>query len=53
MKILKDKIKNKSLEVCIVGLGYVGLPLCIRFCESGIKVIGLDVDREKVNSLSR
>ena len=39
---------NQFNQIAIVGLGYVGLPLCIRFCESNIKVIGLDVDREKV-----
>ena len=44
---------NQFNQIAIVGLGYVGLPLCIRFCESDIKVIGLDVDRDKVNSINR
>jgi len=44
---------NQFNQIAIVGLGYVGLPLCIRFCESNIKVIGLDVDRDKVNSINR
>ena len=44
---------NQFNQIAIVGLGYVGLPLCIRFCEADIKVIGLDVDRDKVNSINR
>ena len=39
-------------QIAIVGLGYVGLPLCIRFCESGINVIGLDVDQDKVDTIN-
>ena len=31
----------------IIGLGYVGLPLLIDFCEAGLKVIGFDIDEEK------
>ncbi len=32
----------------IIGLGYVGLPLLIDFCEAGLKVIGFDIDEEKI-----
>ena len=39
-------------QIAIVGLGYGGLPLCIRFCESGINVIGLDVDQDKVDAIN-
>ena len=39
-------------KIAIVGLGYVGLPLCIRFCESGVTVVGLDIDKEKVDSIN-
>jgi len=39
-------------KIAIVGLGYVGLPLCIRFCESGVTVVGLDIDQEKVDSIN-
>lgn len=38
--------------VCIVGLGYVGLPLSIAFDEEGCDVIGYDVDEEKVDALA-
>ncbi len=44
--------KNATKKIAVIGLGYVGLPLSIRFCESGLDVIGLDVDPEKVDSLN-
>ena len=44
--------KNKFTNIAVVGLGYVGLPLCIRYCESGLKVVGLDVDQEKVDAIN-
>src|SRR5688572_31520413 len=36
-------------SIAIVGLGYVGLPLSLQFARSGARVIGLDIDPEKVN----
>ena len=50
---LMDKIKNKQALVGIIGLGYVGLPLVIRFCQVGFKVLGFDTDAEKVTLLNR
>ena len=40
------------MKVCIVGLGYVGLPLAIQFARSGADVIGLDIDRAKVDQVN-
>ena len=37
--------------VGVIGLGYVGLPLVLRFCEEGFRVMGFDVDSEKVTKL--
>ncbi|MFN3190782.1 MAG: nucleotide sugar dehydrogenase [Aureliella sp.] len=39
-------------KVGIIGLGYVGLPLCIRFAEAGCEVLGFDIDQQKVNSIN-
>src|SRR5438876_3402197 len=41
------------MKICIVGLGYVGLPLAIQFARSGAEVIGLDVDPAKVDQVNR
>ena len=40
-------------KVGVIGLGYVGLPLVIDFCESGLKVIGFDIDEKKVRILKQ
>lgn len=45
-KSMKDKI------VCIVGLGYVGLPLAKAFSKH-LRVIGFDVDRAKIEELNK
>ena len=42
-------MKNKT--VCIVGLGYVGLPLAKAFSKH-LKTIGFDVDNEKIRVLN-
>src|SRR5437868_15286727 len=48
---LIDKLKSKKAVIGIVGLGYVGLPLMLRYCEVGYKVVGFDVDQSKVDAL--
>jgi UDP-N-acetyl-D-glucosamine dehydrogenase len=47
LKRLIRKISDRSAVIGIIGLGYVGLPLSLRFAEVGFKVIGLDIDPEK------
>jgi UDP-N-acetyl-D-glucosamine dehydrogenase len=46
-----SKLKNRSATIGVIGLGYVGLPLVIRYCEEGYKVVGFDIDNSKVNRL--
>lgn len=45
---LAQKIKDKSIHVGIIGLGYVGLPLAMSFCRGGVRVTGFDVDERKI-----
>jgi len=40
------------MKLGIIGLGYVGLPLCIQFGKSGAEVVGIDVDEKKVDSIN-
>jgi UDP-N-acetyl-D-glucosamine dehydrogenase len=49
---LIKKIKAKEAVVGIVGMGYVGLPLMLRFTEENIKVVGFDIDDEKITKLN-
>jgi UDP-N-acetyl-D-glucosamine dehydrogenase len=49
---LRERIAAGTAVVGIYGLGYVGLPLALRFSEVGIKVIGFDIDPAKINALN-
>jgi UDP-N-acetyl-D-glucosamine dehydrogenase len=44
---LAQKIDNNSIHVGVLGLGYVGLPLALRFAEVGVRVTGFDIDPAK------
>jgi UDP-N-acetyl-D-glucosamine dehydrogenase len=50
---LLDKIENNREVIGIVGLGYVGLPLAVNFAEAGIKVIGFDKSKKKVDKINK
>ena len=47
-KKLLEKIRLKKFSVVVVGLGYVGLPLFLRFKNKGIKVFGIDNDKKNI-----
>lgn len=51
-QILK-RIEDKSAVIGIIGLGYVGLPLLLRFAEVGYRVLGFDIDESKIDKLHR
>lgn len=48
-----EKVSNKEAIIAIVGLGYVGLPLMLRFAEVGYRVVGIDVDERKNQLLNQ
>ena len=50
---LIEGIEAQSITVGIVGLGYVGLPLLLRFSSEGFNVVGFDIDQEKIDLLTR
>src|SRR6185295_586397 len=49
---LKERVLRREYTVGVIGLGYVGLPLVLRFGEVGFPVIGFDIDRAKVDQLN-
>ncbi|HEX7592667.1 MAG TPA: nucleotide sugar dehydrogenase, partial [Anaerolineae bacterium] len=51
--MLEQKIARKTARVCVIGLGYVGLPLAIEFARAGFPVIGIDLDPRKVELLQK
>ena len=50
---LKNKILSKKVKICIIGLGYVGLPLSLIFAKNGFEVIGIDIDKKKIEKLKK
>ena len=50
---LISRYQKRTALVAVVGLGYVGLPLILRFAESGFRTLGLDIDPEKCSKLGR
>ena len=53
VQALLDKFKSRTARLGVIGLGYVGLPLCIAASNSGIAVVGFDIDDFKTKALSR
>lgn len=48
---LLEKLNDKTGVIGIVGLGYVGLPLVLRYAEVGYKVLGFDIDQTKIDHI--
>jgi len=53
LRNLESRIRDKSADVAVVGLGYVGLPLALAFAEAGFNVTGVDSDKGRVNKITR
>jgi UDP-N-acetyl-D-glucosamine dehydrogenase len=49
---LMNRLNNKDATIAVIGLGYVGLPIALRFSEIGYKVTGIDIDDEKIKKLN-
>src|SRR5215213_1372460 len=48
---VRQRLRERTASVAVIGLGYVGLPLAVAFAEAGFPVSGVDVDAGKVASL--
>ena len=46
-------MNKNDLTICVVGLGYVGLPLALEFSKNGVKVIGFDVKEKRIEELKK
>jgi len=49
-EVNKEKTK-KNKKICVVGLGYIGLPTASMLANHGYKVVGVDIDENKVNAI--
>ena len=45
---LYNKIVNGDEKVALIGLGYVGMPIAVAFASKGVKVIGFDLNKRKI-----
>lgn len=50
---LLQKIESRQAVVAVIGLGYVGLPLAVVFAEAGFRVIGIDINEERIEAINR
>jgi len=53
LNTLKTKLENHQAVAAVIGLGYVGLPLAMEIAAADYKVIGIDLDRNKINTLTQ
>jgi UDP-N-acetyl-D-glucosamine dehydrogenase len=49
---LQDKLANRTAQVAVVGLGYVGLPLAARMAGVGVRCLGIDVQQARVDRIN-
>ena len=48
-----EKLQTKNIEFCVIGLGYVGLPLAVEVAKTGIHVTGIDIDEIKIDAINK
>jgi UDP-N-acetyl-D-glucosamine dehydrogenase len=51
MEPLKQKLEGRNATAAVIGLGYVGLPLAMEIAAARFKVVGIDLDRNKIADL--
>ena len=49
---LAERIESRQAEIGVVGLGYVGLPLAVAFADAGFRVLGVDLDADRVDHVN-
>jgi UDP-N-acetyl-D-glucosamine dehydrogenase len=50
---LAQKIKDKKIEIAVVGLGYVGFPLALALAKKKVKVTGIEIDAGRLQSITQ
>ena len=50
-KELREKIEQRTAVVAVIGLGYVGLPMCVELARAGFSVLGVDTDPKRIELL--
>lgn len=48
---LAKRISDREVSACVMGLGYVGLPLALTIWNAGLRILGFDIDPQKIMRL--
>ena len=49
---VRDSLASKSLNVCVIGIGRIGLPTALSFANAGLQTIGVDINEKLVDSIN-
>ena len=49
---VRNSLESKSLKVCVIGIGRIGLPTALSFAKAGLQTIGVDINEKLVNSIN-
>jgi len=49
---VKKSLDSKSLRVCVIGIGRIGLPTALSFAKSGLQTIGVDINEKLVQDIN-
>ena len=49
---VKNSLDSKSLKVCVIGIGRIGLPTALSFAKSGLQTIGVDINEELIQKIN-
>ena len=49
---VRDSLESKSLNVCVIGIGRIGLPTALSFAKAGLQTIGVDINEKLVDSIN-
>ena len=49
---VKKSLDSKSLRVCVIGIGRIGLPTALSFAKSGLQTIGVDINKKLVDDIN-
>ena len=50
---VKKSLNLRTLRVCVVGIGRIGLPTALSFAKAGLQTIGMDINEQLVDSLNQ
>ena len=49
---VKKSLNSRTLQVCVVGIGRIGLPTALSFAKSGLPTIGVDINENLVRTIN-